>query len=68
MDPQLATAPSRRNQKVINLAKIMKDLKPAAENLSYQSDSAEVAENDVSRQKNPRKRESEPEFSPFPFL
>ena len=67
VDSQLATGPSVRNQRVIDLARILKDLEPVAENLSYHSSPAEVAENDVSRQKSPRNRKVNPNF-PFPLF
>ena len=52
-----------RNQKVIDLAEILKDLTPVSEHLSCE---AESVGNDLIRPKKPEKRENEPEIVP-PF-
>ena len=48
IDPHLATVPSVRNQRVIDLKEILRDLEPAAEDLSYQNKPEEVVEQEFS--------------------
>ena len=65
--PHLATVPSVRNEKVIDLKEILQDLEPAAEDLTYQNEPEEMVETELSRRENSKKRGNELETLPPPF-
>ena len=67
IDPHLATATSVRNQKVIDFKKILQNLEPAAEDLTYQNEPEEMVETESSRQETSKKKGNEPETLPPPF-